>query len=208
MTMNRDLLVGKIYDDIQNALAVIDATHNYSTVEVTEVAVRVGERSDHLKNESDLSPDPFSSTNGWILDFTFTPLKDAKEVVSLLHKVVDLPLESVKGIGETWAKKLRARGLHTIGDLGDLQWDDFQKLAIDLDTVLVFEWCHAVQVLQRKAPQRMFQQCSGKSIDELLYSLSQEQFPQASLKDMTAFTALITGFSAVLDREVLSTIIL
>jgi hypothetical protein len=206
--MDKDVLVGKIYEDIQSALSVIDATHSYNTAEVTSVSVRVGQRSEYLKDLTDIGPDPFSAPNGWILDFSFTPAQNTQRKVSFYEKVAVLPLETVKGIGTTWAKKLKMHGLIRIGDLGALQWDDFQELSQTLDTVRVFEWCHAVQVLQQKVPEWMVEKCAGKSIEELLHIDFDRLFPRAPITDLTGFIHLCTGFTAVLDRDVLSTIIL
>ncbi|WP_413699978.1 hypothetical protein ACLKMH_22095 [Psychromonas sp. KJ10-10] len=175
--MNIEILTQKIIDDLENALANMSGYIENPQVKINTINARVGQLSSSIQSSEDLSTDIFSKDNGWVVDFEFQPSvsnisrpteNDDFTTVSTFPWFEELPINALKGLGQTWQQRLKDLDITNIRDLHSSNAESIKKIATEFDSVMPMTFKRMTELLDEQLPQEVYQSYFGLALTTLL----------------------------------------
>lgn len=215
--MDIQALTLKITSELETALSNMSVYLDDPLFKITTVNAKVGQMSDSIASVDDLAADVFSKENGWIVDFEFqptlknttSPTNEKLATISTLPWFDNLPLEAIKGIGDTWRDRFINLEIITIGDLLVCQSALINTLVGQYDSVEPIAFKRMTELLDVTIPLSVFKAYSELTLADLINNYTQISDSELEIKQHAQLTMdFINNCLLCIDQKYLTNIIL
>ena len=173
--MSIENITQQIVEDVQDALAEITTHIENPQAAITQVNVRVGQKSSLIADVEDLDASPFSAKNGWVIDIEFTPeqLKGSRQTFKTIDTYPvfkDLPIDAIKGLGSTWEQRFNGHAIYVIEDLVNVPASRLKEWSQAYDSLAPIEFRRKADMLDRQIPLSLVNESLDQNLVEWVYS--------------------------------------